>query len=199
PAAPAAAPLDARAAATDAPRPAEEHAMELTWTLRRDGDHLAIDYTVHNGGDAQVWVADELLQNTPAGKTMRAVDRLIVRDAAEPDLVSLVRGMTYDSLTTGRERPAPSPAMKAVPAGGEVTGTATVPLPLEAWHNYGKVAPLQGDKRRAVLQLTYVTEPDQARAWRQIPTEDGRKVDGLDPYYLKDHALLVSGAPLPLP
>lgn len=173
--------------------------MELTFTLAAEPGKLIVDYRLRNTGDAKVWVADQLLQNTPEGRVMKVAGRLIVRNGDAPDVVSLVRGMTYESMTTGRERPPPSPAMKPVEPGEVLEGRAEVPLPLAAWHNYGRVEPLAGDKKRAVLELTYIEDPPDPKVWWQVPLEDGRKVPAPEPKYLKKAARRITSEPLPLP
>lgn len=173
--------------------------MEITWKLTPADDKLVVDYTVRNTGDKKVWVATRLMQNTKEGRVMKPVDRLIVRPGDAPDLVSLVRGMTYESLARGRERPAPSPEMAAIEPGKSLDGRAEVPLPLESWHNYGVVPPLDGDRQRAVLELSYIDDPKDDAVWWNVPLDDGTKVRAPNPRHLKSAHKRITSDPLPIP
>src|SRR5262249_33675785 len=120
--------------------------LELTWTLTRGEGGLQLDYLLRNRLARRVYVLDELVQNTPEGRSYRPLpDRVIARNGSEPGLVSFVRGMTPESLSGRRERLPPTPLARLIEPNGEVTGRAVVPLPLAAWHNYATLAPLRDD------------------------------------------------------
>jgi hypothetical protein len=56
-----------------------------------------------------------------------------------------------------------------------------------------------GAEERAVLELTYIEDPDDPKAWWQVPLADGRKVPAPNPRYLETAARRITSKPLPLP
>lgn len=179
-------------------KPMTPSEVEVTFSMTRTPKSIRVEYVVHNHKGRAIWVADELLQNTPSGLVMKARPELIVRNGDEPDIVSFVRGMTVESVQK-RDRPPPIPAMKKLAPKATLQGSAEVPLPFVAWHNYGTLAPLSGEKRRAVFEISYVDDPTDQEELREVPLEDKRTVTAPAPYYFRDHGQRARSEIKPLP
>jgi hypothetical protein len=172
--------------------PAEVHRstsgrVELAWTMKRQGDRLRIAYTVTNGTAERIYLLDRL----PTGDVLDPA-AIIVMNGEAPGTVAFVRGLVP---TKGKMLYIPRPSTRAVEAGARITGSASTPWPLRAWHNYsnGEDALREG-ATSAVLRIGYV--PDPGPAGLEQHTFYGETVT--DPLIYGGQVLLTS-EPHPLP
>ena len=173
--------------------------VTLDWTITPRADALHIDYQVHNGGDAPVWVVDDMLTWT-AGKLSRAPSAIIVRNGAEPGLASLFRGNL--NIPTHDSRMFPSPGMREVAPGATLDGAGEVALPLSAWHNYhpDKIEALRAPITRMQLELQVLpAQGTEDKDWQYETLDDGSRVASPFLRYLNERATLIQGAPRDVP
>ena len=130
---------------------AKQMNLELEWTLTVDHDRLRVDYTVHNKTASSVVLLDQLLV-----KDMPDPDAIIVKNGDAAKTVAFTRAWVR---TNEKVLVTPFPVARSLAAGASAKGTAFVPLPLRAWHNYSKVPPLSGDATTAVLEIGYLEDP----------------------------------------
>lgn len=154
--------------------------MKLTWSIKADGDHYTVEYTLANETKAAIHVADALLVAGGKEAPFKAVpDALIVMNGDQPGRVMLAKGIAAS------DKPLMvlyAPVFKLVEPGHVIHGTAKLPKPLRAWHNLGYAAPLR-EPRTAVLQIQYFAgEPP---SWRALQSETGtvRVPEGLPPTF----------------
>jgi hypothetical protein len=129
----------------------------LTWSLRTSPDRssLEITYTVRNEGSGARYLLDGLLQQTGGGFESAGARVLVLPDST-PGTVRFVRGFERGARQRGRSTEVlVPPVARLVQPGDTVTGRATVPLPLQSWHNFEPAEPLGGEAARAVLELGY--------------------------------------------
>ena len=125
--------------------------LELTWTMKRDGKRLRIDYTIRNGTAKRVVIVDQLPVES-------AIDRnaIIVKNADLPKTIAFVRALvkTDDDVLE-----LPFPEGRILAAGATLKGTAFTTWPLRSWHNFGELPPLKAGATQAVLDIGYIEEP----------------------------------------
>lgn len=125
--------------------------VELTWTIKRDGQQLVVDYSARNTSKETVWLADQLPLPGSTAKWKLGADRIIVMpDPDNADVVLFVRARIKS--TTNMPKSA-DPAVRELAAGATLGGHAIVPLPLKAWHYRGHVAALGSVPTRAQLRI----------------------------------------------
>lgn len=181
------------------PLPAAEPPMEvapmtdparLTWTLTRaaDGRSLLVAYTVTSTSQETLYLCDALpvpgRQSFVLGRTF-----INVAGGAEGEL-RLVRGRlkSVAPVVVPLE-----PGCRPLTPGQSVTGTATVPLPIQPAHYHGKAAPLVGTPTRATLEIGYVGADT---TWSQLTMEDGLT---LTTPSAGDEMRFLKAGPLPIP
>lgn len=177
--------------------PSENGPMDadLTWSLRPtpDGQALRVEYAVANRGTTPIFCLDRM---TPfVGDAAADADRTIIA-LPSPDgaRLWLVRGFYPHPYATVL---APwLPGVRVIEAGASVSGAATVPLPLRAWHPGTGETPLRADPTEAVLQIGV--------APRSLPLEemtlpDGRAIRRPVFATAADFQRLLASTSLPLP
>jgi hypothetical protein len=162
------APASSDAAEPDPP-PTAEHGVVVDWTLELGptADHLLATYSVTNHLDQPVQVCDELVTRIGSGKGARTGRRFIVGQEGRAGPVFFVCGARNPV-----ENPyvLQKPIFASVEAGATLSRTDKIPQPLTAWHNLGRIFPLEGEVTRAGVILDYfVGEPP---SWSEI-TLDG--------------------------
>lgn len=164
---------------------------KIDWTMTSidGGKALKIDYRVHNLSDHRIYLSD--LLPMPGAKTWKlGKNEIIVMNGDEPGTVVFARARVRS------ETPLPflvDPGARAVDPGKTATGSAEVPLPLQAQHYRGTVAPLKGKKTTAILELGYVSGDAH---WEELPLDDGSKLTVSHP---SDKMDLLLADPKPLP
>lgn len=125
--------------------------VDLSWGLTREGDHLRVSYTLHNGGDAGLLVLDQMIVFGQTDGYDRAPDAIIARaDDQDPTLLHLVRGRVQPY---GRAMIELVPGGRDLAPGAELSGAALVPLPLRGWHPNDRFRDLATPPTRAVLEI----------------------------------------------
>lgn len=167
---------DSTAAPTKSPPKPEKKAtvqpksppVELTWTLKRDGQQLVVEYSARNTSKQTVWLADQLPLPGSTAKWKLGADRIIVMpDPDDKTVVLFVRARVKSTTNLPK---LVDPGTRELAAGATLTGRASVPLPLAAWHYRGHVAPLTGEPARAQLRIgVFVDTPHLSK----IDLEDG--------------------------
>ncbi len=199
----------ARPAPDQAPAPAPEPAptaeeapvqnnaavqdLHLDWTLARVGDALEIHYSLKNEGAERVYVVDQLYSGT-SGPRHAEPARVLVAPSAQPDTVRFVRGVVEPEATTVEFHHPPGATF--VDPGKVHEGTATVPLPLAAWHPYAPADPLPASPRLAVLEIATLRG---AGEWTAVPLDDGGTLTVPQIGYYMRGVQLVRGEARPLP
>ena len=142
--------------------------VELTWTLKRDGQQLVVEYSARNTSKQTVWLADQLPLPGSTAKWKLGADRVIVMpDPDDKTLVLFVRARVKSTTNLPK---LVDPGTRELAAGATLTGRASVPLPLTAWHYRGHVAPIAGQPARAQLRIgVFVDTPHLSK----IDLEDG--------------------------
>lgn len=136
--------------------------LRLVWSMRRDGDELQLDYTVHNDGAAPVLVADSLLFNNVVEPLM-----VIVSDDDEANTVAFRRGNVKSKMKS--YFPHPVPTAVELPPEGEMARIGRVPLPLEAFHNIDEgIRPLRTGNTHAILEVGWIEHPEAAIVQKEI-------------------------------
>lgn len=125
--------------------------LEMTWTMKRDGKRLRIDYTVRNGTAARVVLVDQL-------PVENVIDRnaIIVKNADAPNTIAFVRALVK---TDDDPLELPFPEGRILAAGATLKGTAYTAWPLRSWHNFGDLPALKTGATQAVLDIGYIEEP----------------------------------------
>jgi len=138
--------------------------LELTWSMKRVGGELRIDYTIRNGTAKRVVIVDQLYRGAHVDQ-----DAIIVMNARGlAKTVAFVRAFVVDPKKEFLERPEPDG--RIVGPGETVKGSATTEWPLRSWHNFDNdPAPLRRGATKAVLEIGYIEEPF---------TMDGNTPDG---------------------
>jgi hypothetical protein len=153
------------------------------------GKKLRIEYTATNESDERLWLCDQLLTHEN-NELVYAADRVIVLNGDEPGQVLFARGRVDRHIPSAFPR---NPGGRAFDPGQALTGTAEIALPLQAWHNYGHAAPLEGTPKTAVLELSYVKGE---ASWGQVTLRDGTTIVGPQP---PAHLLNARGEEKPIP
>jgi hypothetical protein len=169
--------------------------LTLDWQLTRSGDRLQLSYSVHNDSDKALYLLDRLV--VPSSKGLEAAfDRVIVRDGDAAGVVSFVRGYAPPFADKrGGIGGIQQPAAQKLEAGQTITGTATVPLPLTAWHNFGPAQPLTGAPTQAYLEIGYLLDHDK---WASLELVDGTKLSGPANPFVADQRMVRSDTrPIP--
>ncbi len=173
---------------------------ELSWEMEKKDGKLHVRYTVKNSGTSPIWVVDDLLMwsQTAFARAPRAV---VVRQGDAPGTVSFYRGMLY--IPSRERRQYPSPGVREVAAGAEISAELETALPLVAWHYYHpkKMKPLDGAPSQAVLEIQYLTSrgDDGERDWSEVKLKDGSSLRYPHVRFLNESAKLVRSGPKPLP
>lgn len=142
--------------------------VDLRWQLAREEGALRVTYTVHNRGSAALWVLDQVLVFGPTeGYALDEGAIMAYADSQDPTLLHLVRGRVAPA---GRAMIELVPGVRALPPGGELSGSARVPLPLRSWHPNDRFRDLSVAPTRAVLELGVL--PGDA------PTDDWPLISG---------------------
>jgi hypothetical protein len=129
--------------------------VELRWSAKAGPSALAVTYELENHGKADVWVADGLFVGGAKA------DRLVVMNGAH-DVIRLVRGAVPPDAE--RVVGVPAPTLAVLAAGATAHGSVSLPLPLVAWNNAGKVTALH-PARSIVLEVAVYAKPDGAPSW----------------------------------
>lgn len=166
--------------------------LDLDWTLVRAGDHLHLEYSVHNASAISVSLLDHLLVD---GERHDAFDRAVVRNGAKPGMVEFVRGFAQLENVGRGIAMIYHPAMRRLEPGATATGAADIPLPLTAWHNFGWAVTLKGTPQTATLLIGYLTDWD---SWASVSLDDGTTVTVPQPGYLPRQQF-VRSAPRAIP
>lgn len=128
--------------------------LELTWSTKASTKSVTVSYKVKNGGATAVFVASKLVH---AGAP---VDRLVVMNGT--DAIRLVRGLVIPDAE--RVTGIPQPIFVELAPGKSLEATVDLPLPLEAWHNAGKVTPLRPAKK-LVLEIAVAESEKGPPKW----------------------------------
>ncbi len=161
------------------------HPIKLDWTLTRQGNTLQLTYTVENTSAKPVVLLDRLYHPMSKGNEP-AFDRVIVRNSDTPGVVSFVRGYVAPDHPIGGVF---QPIARKLEPKEKVTDSATIPLPLEAWHNFARPTPLTGTPTEAVLEIGYLV--DHAK-WVKIKLTDGSEYTGPGHPFVNDQKLIRS-------
>lgn len=160
---------------------------ELTASLSRDGDHLALQVSVKNASAQPLYVVDQLVVSRPQNKFART-DRPIVMNDGGSVLFALA-AMSADEPSTVLY----PPTYRKLAPGETFARTLRLPAPLAAWHNVAGVSPLAASAKTGVFATQVIAgEPP---GWRTLPSDDAQPLsvpDGATPQ-------LVRSAPFPLP
>ncbi len=150
---------------------------QLEWKMVVSGTSLDIHYVVKNPGPGSIWLVDDMLVSGPGG-FVRNPAAVVVRNSGEKDTVSFYRGRQEVPIRSMRDYP--SPGVREVPAGKEVSADLKVSLPLTAWHYFHpkKLEPLTGASTRAVLEIQYLATRGTAAddGWSKTTLADGSKL-----------------------
>ncbi len=143
------------------------HPITLEWNLSQTGDQLQLSYTVSNTSTSVVYLLDQLV--VPSSKGLEpGFDRVIVRNADTPGVVSFARGFVRPDQPMGGG--VYVPAARRLDPGKQLEGKAVVSLPLAAWHNFAPASPLIGSPTSAVLDIGYLPGHDK---WTELKLSDG--------------------------
>jgi hypothetical protein len=166
--------------------------LRLTWDVARspNGARLVVSYTVTNTGRAPVFLLDGLLAQNQNGYQQLS-DRMIVRQGEAPGEVRFARGFVDPGHPVG----AVPPVGRRLEPGETARGSATVALPLSAWHNFGTPAPLTGAPTSAVLEIGYLD--GSYDRWGQLPAGTAEPVTVPQPPHVPAQQWLRS-TPLPI-
>lgn len=169
------------------------HPITLDWSLERKGNALRVTYSIKNTSTQDVVLLDRLYMPTAKGKEP-AFDRAIVRGGDTADDVLFVRG--YVPPAPGRSAGGIEPplARKLAP-NATITGEASVPLPVTAWHNYLRTESLKGTPKQAALEVGYLVDH---KTWVEITLTDGSKHQAPGHPFVAEQKL-IRGAAKPLP
>jgi hypothetical protein len=135
-------------------RPIDRRAAEarIDWTMTRATGELRVEHTITNVGLVPLHVADSLLVDAGPNRFALATGRLVVLRGATPVEVKLVLGaIAPDEPRFMIYRP----RFRRVEPGQSFTASASVPLPLAAWHNQGGALPLLAPPQTARLFVEY--------------------------------------------
>jgi hypothetical protein len=191
---------DAPAAGQTSPAKADNTMnATLDWTLTPRADSLHVDYKLTNQTDASLWVVDDMLTWTQGALT-RAPNAIIVRNSTKPGVASLFRGNL--NIPTHDQRMYPSPGMREVAPGATVAGSADIPLPLRAWHNYhpDKIEALRPDIKQVELEIQVVPQQGvEDKDWKYETLADGSRVASPFLRVLDTQGQIVSGGAKDLP
>jgi hypothetical protein len=124
--------------------------VTLDFTTRVDSGKLHLDYTLTNHSKDAFWVNDVMLAPTD-GKLSETPDAIIVTRGSSPAEVRFVRGNVapYSKVNVHY----PTAALRSLAAGGTLTGSAIIGLPIKAWHPYGLMQDLDGPPKQATLDV----------------------------------------------
>ncbi len=128
--------------------------LKLTWSATPSAKSLAISYKIENTGSSPVFVASKLVHGGAN------VDRLVVMNGT--DAIRLVRGLVMPDAE--RVTGVPMPIFVELPAGQSLDAKVELPLPLEAWHNAGKMMPLRAAKK-IVLEVAVAETEKSPPKW----------------------------------
>jgi len=145
--------------------------IDITWGMRLgpDGKTLVVEYTATNRSTERLYLCDILLAQVN-NQLVRVDSGMIVTNGSRKDEVRLTRGVVEEHVWTSAPR---NPGARAFDPGQSLSGSATLPLPLKAWHNFGAVRELDGTPKVAVLELSYVRGEV---SWGELRLSDGSTV-----------------------
>lgn len=173
--------------------------VTLEWTAKPAAGVLHVEYTLTNKSDKPLYAVDDMLE-WQGGKLVRAPKAIIVRNGAAEGTASLFRGNM--NIPTHDSRMYPSPGARLVAAGTSVQGTADVPLPLKAWHNYHpeKMEPLKEPITQLVLEIQIVRDLGvEGTDWKYESLGDGSRVQSPYLRVLNQRGEIVRGSSLAAP
>ena len=145
--------------------------VELSWTLARDGERLALTYALVNKTAQPIFVADRLIARH-GGKRKLVPERVIVMTGDGGDVVRFARGMVESDAEEFNH----PPAAVELAAGASHSGSAVVPLPLKGWHNYTTPPPIPNNPARAELEIAYLAPAGDPVELQSIKLDDGARV-----------------------
>ena len=124
--------------------------LHVSWTLERQSDALALQYTIKNDGNSPVYVLDQTLVFAQEGLIL-APDKIIVDSNA--GILQFTRGYIRP---LGDYRVQLIPAVRKLKPAGSLQGSAQISLPVAAWHPRDGSRPLLGNFTKGVLRIGYV-------------------------------------------
>ena len=128
--------------------------VKLTWSATPTGGQLVVAYKVENGSNADIFVADKLMERGAL------VARLVVMNGSDANgnpTIRLVRGLVMPDAE--RVTGVPLPSVVKLAAKQTLDARVELALPLAAWHNAGKMRPLDPAAKTMVLEVaTFAAE-----------------------------------------
>lgn len=183
-------PQDAPMTQAVAPTPASP--VQLDWSLAKGAQGLELRYTLKNGTDARIWVADQLTVVQGSARSA-APGRVVVARGDAPDTVRFALDAVEVDAEVAFDYP---PLLVPVEAGASREGVASVPLPLSPWHNYAPADPLAGAPAKAVLEIAWL--PGEGE-WGSATLADGSTVSLPQIGWYMRARQIARGMTLPLP
>ncbi len=138
--------------------------------LSRSERGLKLSYSITNRSKERIYVLDQMV--APRGSTYVLTPQAVVVQGGEKGTVDFVRGFVDPGHPVQVQY---APAARSLDPGKTLEGTAEVPLPLQAQHPYGRLAPLQKPAQAVVLQIGYVSG---AVEWVSYPVQGGGPLRG---------------------